>query len=233
VKRKDVDETPLLMTVASVSPSIDPNSRTGVVEALYANQDGRFRPGQFISMEISIGGSQPALVVPSDSVQTDEDRSYIWIAESSTNNQYTVSRHEVKLGSRSGDRVAVVSGVRAGQFVVTAPPQGLSAGMLVTSAFTETAKVDDAAKAEQTIEITAAGYSPPSIRIPSDKPLKLTFIRRDDKTCGTEVIFPDLGIRKALPLNQPVTIDIPAQPAGKELNFTCPMNMLNGKAVAK
>ena len=34
-------------------------------------------------------------------------------------------------------------------------------------------------------------------------------------------------------LNQPVEVDIPPQPAGKELNFTCPMNMLKGKAVTR
>ena len=45
--------------------------------------------------------------------------------------------------------------------------------------------------------------------------------------------LPDLGIRKTLPLNKAVTIDLPAQPAGKELRFTCPMNMLKGTAVAK
>ncbi len=76
-------------------------------------------------------------------------------------------------------------------------------------------------------------YNPPSIIVPVGKPFSVTFIRRDDKSCGTEVIFPDLGIHKSLPLNQPVKIDFPAQLAGKELNFTCPMNMLNGKAVAR
>ncbi|PMY00978.1 plastocyanin, partial [Pseudomonas sp. MPR-R2A5] len=35
------------------------------------------------------------------------------------------------------------------------------------------------------------------------------------------------------PLNKPVTVEIPAQKAGKEITFTCPMNMYKGKAVVK
>jgi Cu+-exporting ATPase len=109
----------------------------------------------------------------------------------------------------------------------------LVAGMTVSADIASGTVSLPPVRIEQTIEITAAGYSPPAIAVPAGKPFRVTFIRRDDKTCGTEVIFPDLGIRKALPLNQPVTIDFPAQPAGKELNFTCPMNMLNGRAVAR
>lgn len=230
VKRRDGVGAPLTLKVTSVSPSVDPNSRTGVVEALYPNADGRFVPGQYVSMEISIGADGPATVIPSDSVQTEEDKSYVWIAEPFMNNEFTVSRHEVQITGRAGDLVAVKFGVVPGQQVVLAPPQGLMAGTRVAS------MVDQGSlpvQAIQTIEITAAGYNPPSINVPAGKVFKVIFIRRDDKTCGTEVIFPDLGIRKALPLNVPVTIDIPAQPEGKELNFTCPMNMLKGKAVAK
>lgn len=231
VKRRDIDEAPIDLTVSSVSPSVDPNSRLGVVEALYSNSDGKFKPGQFVSMQISVGARAQTLVVPSDSIQLEGDRSFAWVAEPSANNTFTVSRHEIKLGEHSGNSVAVLSGLGSGQKVVVAPPQGLTAGSMVTSESAGSAAASS--KSEQTIEITAAGYNPPAILVPAGKAFKVIFIRRDDKTCGTEVIFPDLGIRKALPLNKPVTIEIPAQPAGMELNFTCPMNMLNGKAVAQ
>jgi RND family efflux transporter MFP subunit len=232
VRRRDSNDPPLELKVTSVSPSVDPSSRTGVVEALYPNLTVRFVPGQYISMEITIGGEGAAMVVPSDSVQVEEDHSYVWVAEPGANNEFTLSRHQVQVAGRAGQWVAIKSGVESGQQVVVAPPQGLVAGNKVTvrDQFDKSAAT---AATDQTIEITAAGYVPPSINIPVGKPFRVTFIRRDDKTCGTEVIFPDLGIRKTLPLNQPVTIDLPAQPAGKELNFTCPMNMLKGKAVAR
>ncbi len=228
VTRRDVKEEPLIAKVSSISPSVDPNSRTGVVEVLVSNLGGKFSPGQFVSMEITIGGNASAVTVPNSAVQTEEGRSYVWVAQAGSNNEFTIARNEVQTATRSGDRVAITSGVMAGQQVVETPPLGLTAGMRVSSVSEPTVETGD-----QTIEITAAGYSPPSISVPANRAFRVTFIRRDDKTCGTEVIFPDLGIRKVLPLNQPVTIEIPAQPAGKELNFTCPMNMLKGKAVAR
>ncbi|MFI5385060.1 MAG: efflux RND transporter periplasmic adaptor subunit [Fimbriimonadales bacterium] len=232
VKRRDGNEPPLVLKVTSVSPSVDPNSRIGVVEALYANSDGRFVPGQYISMEIALGGVGPAMVIPSDAVRTEESRSYVWVAEAAMNGEFTVSRHEVQLGGRADDEVAITSGLEAGQQVVVSPPPGLAAGTRVVSSG-PTSPPSPTDLTSQTIEITAAGYVPPSIDVPVGKAFKVTFIRRDDKTCGTEVIFPDLNIRRLLPLNVPITIDFPPQAAGKELNFTCPMNMLKGKAVAR
>ncbi len=232
VKRRDVSEPPLALKVTSVSPSVDPSSRTGVVEALYANTDGRFLPGQYLSMEISVGSETSAVVIPSESVQTEESHNFVWVADPATNNEFTVSRHQIEVLGRSGEFTALVSEILAGQQVVLDAPQGLTAGGRVTMQ-NQLAQAMAAAPTDQTIEITAAGYNPPSIIVPVGKPFSVTFIRRDDKSCGTEVIFPDLGIHKSLPLNQPVKIDFPAQLAGKELNFTCPMNMLNGKAVAR
>lgn len=226
--RRDSKDQPIMARVTSISPSLDPGSRTGIVEALYDNADRRFAPGQFVTMKISIGSVDMSLVVPSSATQTIEDRSYVWLADRGVNGEYTVSRQEVGLGKLEGDLVAIKSGLKAGQQVLKSPPIGLVPGMRVSYGG-EPSRVS----ADQTIEITAAGYNPPSINVPANKAFKVTFIRRDDKTCGTEVIFPDLGIRKLLPLNQPVTIDIPPQPAGKEINFTCPMNMLKGQATAQ
>ncbi len=233
VKLRDGSGKPLEVAISSVAPSVDAMTRTGLVEAIYENKDHRFVPGQFLSLEISTATDDIATVAPANSLVTDEGHSYIWVAEPSTNNQFTVSKHEVKLNGLSGDWVSIASGVTSGQMVVIAPSPDLNSGSVVTLSNPMSEPTPGTEKVDQTVEITAAGYSPQSISVPAGKAFKVTFIRRDDKTCGTEVIFPDLGIRKALPLNQPVVVDIPAQPAGKELNFTCPMNMLNGKAVAK
>lgn len=233
VKRRDASGTRLQVLVTAVSPSVDPTSRMGVVEALYPNADNRFKPGEFLSMEITVGNEQPAVTVPAESVQTEESGSYVWVAESGASGQLTVSRVSVQLGGRTKDFAAIKSGLTAGQKVVVDPPQDLSDDSVVTAADTVATVASKVSTDNQTIEITAAGYSPQAIDIPAGKAFKVTFIRRDDKTCGTEVIFLEVGIRRTLPLNVPVVIDFPPQPTGRVLNFTCPMNMLNGKAVSK
>ncbi len=216
----------LTLKVTSIQPSVDPNSRTGVVEALYDNHSQSLRPGQYISLEISLASEESALVVPSDALVIEEGAPYVWTAKPQANNQFSLAKKKVELGAHAGGFTAIISGLSAGQQVVNTPPQGLTVESRVTAA--------DIQKSEDlVIRITAAGYDPPAIQIPVGVAFNITFIRLDDQSCGTEIIFPDLHIREKLPLNKPVVVHIPPQPAGKVLAFTCPMNMLNGKAVAK
>ncbi len=200
--------------MTSVSPSLDPNSRTGIVEAVYSNNDGKFLPGQFITMQIEKGSDAPSVVIPRQALQAEEAGDFVWVAKAAMNGEFTVSRMEVEVSARSGESVAIKSGVQEGEQVVVSPPYGLAAGQRVSS---ET--MPETASAEQTIEVTDAGYSPPSIRVPPNRPFKITFVRRAAETCGDTVVFPELGINRALPLNEPITIELPAMAAGKSLAF--------------
>ena len=58
-----------------------------------------------------------------------------------------------------------------------------------------------------TVEITQNGYQPSSLRLKRGVPARLTFVRRTEQTCATEVVFSDFGIRRELPLNTAVIIN--------------------------
>ncbi|MFW5739863.1 MAG: cupredoxin domain-containing protein [Myxococcota bacterium] len=62
------------------------------------------------------------------------------------------------------------------------------------------------------------------------EPLTLEFIRTSDDTCAKDVAFPELGIEKDLPLNQPVAIQVPTTKSGK-LTFQCGMGMYESSVV--
>ena len=76
------------------------------------------------------------------------------------------------------------------------------------------------------------GYSPSSISIPKGKTTKINFTRSDPSSCLEEVVLADFKIRKYLPINQKVTIEVTPKEAG-EFDFTCGMNMFHGKIVVK
>lgn len=76
--------------------------------------------------------------------------------------------------------------------------------------------------------IVEGGYSPESISIPKGKTSKLTFLRKDSNSCLEEVVLGDFKIRKQLPLNQKVTIELTPQQAG-EFKYSCGMGMYHGK----
>jgi hypothetical protein len=76
------------------------------------------------------------------------------------------------------------------------------------------------------------GYAPAVIDAVEGERLRLRLVRRDYSPCSREVVFPSFGIRRMLPTNQPVVIDLPPLPAG-EHPFQCWMNMLRGRIVAR
>ena len=44
--------------------------------------------------------------------------------------------------------------------------------------------------------VTERGYEPPRWTLRAGRPVRLTFVRTTDKTCGTEVVFPSMNIRR-------------------------------------
>lgn len=76
------------------------------------------------------------------------------------------------------------------------------------------------------------GYKPEVISIPKGKPTKIKFLRTDSSSCLEEVILSDFKIRKYLPLNKDVTIELTPQKEG-EFPFSCGMNMFHGKIIVK
>jgi hypothetical protein len=79
------------------------------------------------------------------------------------------------------------------------------------------------------------GFSPASLAIPMGAAGSLatvSFVRTTDQTCATEVVFPELDIKKALPLNQVVAVNVPSDSA-RTLTFQCGMGMYKGALLVK
>ena len=85
------------------------------------------------------------------------------------------------------------------------------------------------ANGKVSITADASGFHPSSIQITKGQKTTLEF-RRTSETCATSVIFPDLKLEKALPLNQTVAIELPVN-VSSTLTFQCGMGMYHGKVV--
>lgn len=82
-----------------------------------------------------------------------------------------------------------------------------------------------------TVEINSKGFDPGSLKLKADVPAKVTFVRKTDEGCAKEVVIKEYNINRALPLNEPVTIEF--TPRKGEFTFACGMNMLKGKLIVK
>jgi plastocyanin domain-containing protein len=76
------------------------------------------------------------------------------------------------------------------------------------------------------------GYQPGAIAAREGERLRLTFLRWEKGGCTREVVFPSLGIRKALPTGTLVNVDLGPLPAGT-VEFTCGMDMVRGRIVVE
>jgi plastocyanin domain-containing protein len=61
-------------------------------------------------------------------------------------------------------------------------------------------------------------------------PGSLVFTRITDDTCATEVVFPELNLKKELPKDKPVTVDVPTD-KDQKLTFQCGMGMYKSAVV--
>lgn len=82
------------------------------------------------------------------------------------------------------------------------------------------------------IAVTAdeKGFKPSAVKLKKGEPASLIFTRTSDDTCATEVVFPQLDIKKDLPKGTPVTIEVPTDKE-QTLTFQCGMGMYKSSVV--
>jgi plastocyanin len=95
----------------------------------------------------------------------------------------------------------------------------------------DTSSAGAAALAPIQIEVDANGYKPTEVTAPAGKTVQLVFTRTSDEGCGQQLVFPSLNIKRDLPLNQPVNVEV-TMPATGNITFTCGMDMYRGSIVA-
>ena len=108
-------ETPIQGTVTRLSGSLDPSTRTMLVEADIPNTDGKLVPGMFGQASIALATKVAANVLPSRAVRfSAEGAAYVYVV----GEDETVTIAEITTGLDDGKSIEVVSGVEPGQEVI-------------------------------------------------------------------------------------------------------------------
>jgi len=109
--------------LTTINPEIDPATRNVRLRATFPNPDGRLRPGMFAGVEVLSAERQAVLLVPATAAVYAPYGDSVFVLEPSAQEGKppgTVARQRfVRLGERRGDLVAVVSGLKGGEKVVS------------------------------------------------------------------------------------------------------------------
>jgi membrane fusion protein (multidrug efflux system) len=109
--------------VTAIDSTVDEATRNIQVQATFANQDGKLRPGMFVQTEVTLGPARPVVAVPASAVNHAPYGDSVFVVadlEDSDGRSYIGVRQQfVKLGEARGDLVAVLSGIEAGDEVAT------------------------------------------------------------------------------------------------------------------
>jgi membrane fusion protein (multidrug efflux system) len=123
-------------TINAVSPEIDSVTRNVRVQAIISNVGEKLRAGMFANIEVLLPGKQAVLSIPATAVLYAPYGDTVFIIEEKKNKQtgktQNVLRQQiVRLGDTRGDFVSVLSGLKAGEQVVTSGVFKLRPGMPV------------------------------------------------------------------------------------------------------
>jgi membrane fusion protein (multidrug efflux system) len=109
--------------LTTINPEVDVATRNVRLRATFRNPDGRLRPGMFASVEVVSGERRPVLLVPATSAIYAPYGDSVFVletaAEAGKPPGLVARQRFVRLGERRGDLVAVVSGLKAGEQVVS------------------------------------------------------------------------------------------------------------------
>lgn len=110
-------EPAIIATVTRCSGSLDPSTRTMLVEVDLDNPDGKLLPGMFGQASINLSAKVAANILPARAIRFDaEGKAYVYIVDQDD----TVTIASIETGMDDGNSIEILSGLQQGQRVIGA-----------------------------------------------------------------------------------------------------------------
>jgi membrane fusion protein (multidrug efflux system) len=109
--------------ITAIDSVVDESTRNVQAQATLANPSGRLRPGMYVQAAVAASAAVPVVSLPASAIQHAPYGDSVFVVgdlKDQKGRTYRGVRQQfVKLGSGRGDQIAVVSGLKAGDEVVT------------------------------------------------------------------------------------------------------------------
>jgi membrane fusion protein (multidrug efflux system) len=113
--------------IYAFDPRIDTSTRTLLIRAVVPNPDGRLLPGAFASVEVTLGQLKEAVLIPAVAVVPGLNEKNVYVVKDGK-----AERRAVETGTRLESTVHILSGLAAGETVVTSGLQQIRSGQSVS-----------------------------------------------------------------------------------------------------
>ena len=124
VSAEGLDGDAFVGEITAIDSVVDEATRNIQVQATLANPQQRLRPGMFVTVLAGLGGDTSLITLPSSAVSFAPFGDSVFVVEEMSDpagKRYLGARQQfVTLGAARGDQVAVLTGVKEGEVVVSA-----------------------------------------------------------------------------------------------------------------
>ncbi len=120
--------------IATIDPKVDPATRNVAIRAIVANTNRRLLPGMYATAEIETGAALSYLTLPQTAVTFNPYGNTVYRIEEITEDGETrlvATQTFVTTGETRGDQIAILTGIEAGDEIVSGGQFKLQNGMTV------------------------------------------------------------------------------------------------------
>ena len=125
-------------TITAVNSEVDKSTRNIMVQATIENPDRLLKPGMYVDVTVVLPSKEHVLAIPATAVQYAPYGDSVFIVEEKADEgspgktEKVIRQQFVQLGEKRGDFIAVVSGLKEGDTVVSTGVFKLRSGQQVT-----------------------------------------------------------------------------------------------------
>ncbi len=130
VEIKDANKT-INSTISLIGQTIE-NAQRGFIAEAKIPTDGILKPNQSVVMKILDYTTSSAVVIPVNTIQSDEKNKYVYVMEKQ-NGKMIATRKIIVLGNVYGSIVEIKSGLSGGEQLITGGYQNLYEGQMVST----------------------------------------------------------------------------------------------------
>ncbi|MGM0520935.1 MAG: efflux RND transporter periplasmic adaptor subunit [Pseudomonadota bacterium] len=105
--------------VSAINTSVNPETRTVRIRATLDNSENRLRPGMFATIQTRQPEDNEIVTVPRTAISYNTYGDFVFVVEEDDSGNLAVSRRSITTGETRDTKAAVLSGLKAGETVVS------------------------------------------------------------------------------------------------------------------